>query len=321
MNYSGAEGAEVVYSLKNDSTLADLVLNNIGDAGQIKRKTYQRRLPENPNKDYYYILRESGNTEPILIEYGFIDNVRDANKLKNNIENYAEAVVKALAEYTNYPYTPPGQEIEYDKYIVKRGDTLYSISKRFNIPINEIKRINSLESDNLNIGQALLLNEKSSTYPEANTYIVKAGDTLYSIALNNNTTVSALQEANNLTNNNLKIGQLLQIPDLLPKPDETTSEYETYTVKKGDSLWQISKKFDIPLPELINLNNLTNLTLQIGDQLIVPKQEKVEDIYVVKSGDTLWSIAKDNNISVNDLKSLNNLNNNLLTIGQELIIK
>ena len=61
-----------------------MALNNIGEAGQIKRKAYQRRLPENPNRDYYYILRETGNVEPILVEYGFIDNAKDANKLKNN---------------------------------------------------------------------------------------------------------------------------------------------------------------------------------------------------------------------------------------------
>ena len=44
-------------------------------------------LTENPNKDYYYILRETGNTEPILVEYGFIDNGKDANKLRNNLKD------------------------------------------------------------------------------------------------------------------------------------------------------------------------------------------------------------------------------------------
>lgn len=103
--------------------MANLALNNIGEAGQIKRKVYQRRLPENPNKDYYYILRETGNTEPLLVEYGFIDNARDAEKLTNNIESYVEGVVKAIAEYTNTPYTPPG--VSEGIYIVQRGDTIF----------------------------------------------------------------------------------------------------------------------------------------------------------------------------------------------------
>ena len=128
INAGGGEGAEVVYSLKNEPTLAQRVLDNIGAAGQIKRKIYQRRLPENPNKDYYYILRETGNLEPILIEYGFIDNERDSEKLKNNLNDYAEAVVKAVAEYAGYRYKTPEENKESEIYFVKKGDTLYSIS-------------------------------------------------------------------------------------------------------------------------------------------------------------------------------------------------
>ena len=78
-------------------------MSNIENKGQIKRKSYQRRLPENPNLDYYYILRETNSNEPVLIEYGFIDNKKDADKLKNNIESYAEAVVKSITEYLGYP--------------------------------------------------------------------------------------------------------------------------------------------------------------------------------------------------------------------------
>lgn len=129
INAGGGEGAEIVYALRNNDTLSQIALNNISENGQIKRKVYQRRLPENPNLDYYYILRETGQrTEPILVEYGFIDNINDANRLKNNLLNYVEGVVKAIAEYTNNPYTPPVIN-ETDKYIVKLNDTLYSISK------------------------------------------------------------------------------------------------------------------------------------------------------------------------------------------------
>ncbi len=98
-----------------------MALNNNGEAGQIKRKVYQRRLPENLSKDY--ILRETGNTEPILVGYGFIDNVKDTEKLRNNLDDYVEGVVKAVAEYAGYPYTPPGVVDNY--YIVKKA-TLYT---------------------------------------------------------------------------------------------------------------------------------------------------------------------------------------------------
>ncbi len=255
INAGGGEGAEVVYSLRDNDELATLVLDKIGEKGQLKRKVYQRRLPENPNKDYYYILRETGNTEPILIEYGFIDNKNDAYKLKNNLLEYAEGVVEAISQYLGYDNTEEAKE----EYIVEKGDTLYSLSKRFNISIEELKRINNLNDDILSIGQVLKLSNTDD------------------------------------------------------------NEYDTYIVKKGDSLWAISKEYNIPLNELIKINSLTDLTLQINQELLVPKTNK--NIYIVKAGDTLWSIARKNNINVEELKTINNLTSNLISVGQELIIE
>ena len=76
-----------------------MALDYIGKAGQIKRKAYQRRLPENPSLDYYYIIRDTGNAESILIEYGFIDNKNDANKLENNLENNNINIVSVKVRY------------------------------------------------------------------------------------------------------------------------------------------------------------------------------------------------------------------------------
>lgn len=256
MNAGNGEGAEVVYSLKNNSTLANLILNNINKQGQKIRRVYQRRLPEDPNRDYYYILRETGNTEPVLIEYGFIDNINDSNRLKNNLNDYVEGVVKAITEYIGYPYIPPVNEY----YTVQKGDTLYSISRRYNIPIDDLIRINNLNSDILSIGQKL--------------YFI-----------------------------------------------ENNNEYDTYTVVKGDSLWSISKKYNIRVNDLIELNNLNSNIISIGQTLLVPKIDIEENIYIVEKGDTLWSIAKKNNLEVSKLKELNNLDTNTISIGQKLIIK
>lgn len=327
INAGGGEGAEVVYSLKNDSTLAQSVLNNIGEAGQIKRKIYQRRLPENPNKDYYYILRETGNLEPILIEYGFIDNINDASKLKNNLEDYAEAVVKAVAEYAGYDYVKPGEIIDINKeiYIVKRGDTLYSIARDNNISVAELKNINNITNNTIYVGQELYLKNKIvEEEPSENDdiYVVKKGDTLYSISKKLNISINTLKALNKLNTNEIYVGQQLILCN-----DKNTEEYDVYTVKKGDSLWSISQKYNISVKELIELNNLNNLTLQINQKLEVPKtiivepEENDTEIYIVEKNDTLWSISRKFNISVNELKELNNLTNNLLSIGQELKIK
>lgn len=319
INAGGAEGVEIVYSINSDSTLANMLLDNIGEAGQIKRKAYQRRLPENPNKDYYYIIRETGNAESVLVEYGFIDNTKDAYKLQNNLDNLVEGAVKAIAEYLGVPYTKPGITVnDQDTYTVKKGDTLYSISKNQNIPIDTIIKLNNLTSSNLEIGQQLKLKSDSNNSSNKNQYIVQRGDTLYSLALKYNTTVDKLRKLNNLNTNTLTIGQILVLPI-----ENDIDEYDIYVVKKGDSLWSISRKFNIDINDLIELNNLKDLTLQMNQSILVPKQqENIEtDLYIVKKGDTLWSISNKLNIPVQTLKELNNLNSNLLNVNQQLKIK
>lgn len=284
------------------------------------RKSYQRRLPENPNLDYYYILRETNTDEPILVEYGFIDNKKDSTKLKNNLLDYVEGVVEAIANYLGYDYNMGSTQ---EEYIVQKGDTLYSISRKFNILVDELKRINNLTSNTLSVGQVLKLKE---TPFEEDTYIVQKGDSLFAISQKYNTTVDELKKLNNLNSNTLSIGQILKIPkeivEEIPEeeiPQEEIEDYDIYSVQKGDSLWKIAQLYNIPVNQLIDINNLNNLTLQIGQKLLVPKIE--ENIYMVEKGDTLWSIAKKNNIDVNTLKELNNLNSNLLSVGQQLLIK
>lgn len=106
---------------------------------------------------------------------------------------------------TKEEIVPPSTNI----YIVVAGDTLWSISKRFNTTVNDIKRVNNLTSDILSIGQRLIIPSTSSNNL---TYIVVAGDTLWNISRRFNTTVSDIKRLNNLTSDILSIGQQLIIP-------------------------------------------------------------------------------------------------------------
>lgn len=125
----GGTGAEVIYSLRNSDRLSSIISDNLSAAGQNVRKYYQRRLPSNPNLDYYYILRETPNNESLIVEYGFADDSKDANLLKNNWEDLAEAVVKSLATYIGVPYTP---KISENTYIVKKGDRVFMGNNEYN---------------------------------------------------------------------------------------------------------------------------------------------------------------------------------------------
>ncbi len=220
-------------------------------------------------------------------------------------------------------------------YTVKKGDSLYSIAKKYNTTVNKIMDLNYLKSTNLSIGQVLRIpetytNENEFYLPEFISYTVKKGDSLYSIAKNNNITVDMLMKDNALTSTTISVGQTLKI-----RKSETSfgeeeecfgSDYViptgntiNYKVVKGDSLYNIAKKYNTTVSKIINLNNLKSNTLSIGQILKIPDSSNTV-IYKVKKGDTLYSIAKKYNTTVDSIKSKNNLKTNSLTINQELLI-
>ena len=314
INAGGGDGAEVIYALRNDDTLAKIILNNLEKAGQNPRKVFQRRLPSNTAKDYYFIHRNTGKTEPVIVEYGFLDSTGDdVSQLKNDALKYAEAVVKSLTEYLGIPYDKGPS----DYYIVKAGDSLYSIAAKNNTTVAQLKELNDLTSNNLSIGQKLLLPGSIIT-EVTDYYVVKAGDSLYSIANQNNTTVAELKSLNNLTSNTLSIGQKLILPTGTNMPE--TGDY--YIVKAGDNLYSIAAKNNTTVDEIKALNNLTSNNLSIGQQLILPSEPEIEagNYYIVKAGDSLYAIANKYNTTVDELKRLNNLTSNTLSIGQKLIL-
>ena len=309
INAGGGDGAEVIYALRNKNTLSNLILKELENEGQNIRKVYQRRLPSNTAKDYYFMQRDTGNTESITVEYGFLDSSGDdVNQLKNNWQNYAEAVVRALTEYLNLTYIPVEGS---NYYTVKSGDSLWSIAKKNNVSVSELKETNGLSSNALSIGQVLKIPIKEENQElDINTYIVKKGDNLYKIAQQYNTTVNELIMLNNLTSSALSIGQILKIPQKV---------FNTYVVKSGDSLYKIAQQYNTTVNELISLNNLTSTSLSIGQILKLPSNEI--NTYVVKKGDSLYKIAQQYNTTVNELISLNNLTSTVLSIGQILKIK
>lgn len=255
--------------------------------------------------------RNTGDTQTLTVEYGFLDSTKDdPNQLKNNYKNLAEAVVRAVTNYIGANYIPVNN---VDTYIVQKGDTLYSIARKTNTTVDKLKELNNLSNNTLSIGQVLKLPTKEVNNA---TYIVKSGDTLYSIARKNNTDVNTLKSLNNLTTNTISLGQVLKLPGSTISNQDTN--YNEYIVQKGDSLYAISKKYGISVDKLKEYNNLSSNILSIGQIIKIPIDDTIT--YVVKPGDTLYSIASKNNTTVANLKSKNNLESNLLSIGQVLVI-
>ncbi|MGN1296254.1 MAG: LysM peptidoglycan-binding domain-containing protein [Candidatus Aphodocola sp.] len=313
LNKGGKNGAEIMYPLRNNSKLASLIASNLEDAGQTVLKYYQLRNNNDTSKDDDYLIRNTANNLTIVIDYGYIDNTRDANFLKNNYEKLAEAVVKSIANYAGVSYSPANME---GYYIVKKGDSLWSIASKNNTTVDNIKKLNNLSSNNLSVGQVLKLSydAKKEDIKESNIYTVKKGDSLWLIANKYGTTVDELKSENNLKSNTLSIGQTL----IIPEKKENTNKI-SYVVKKGDSLWLIANKYDTTVEKIKSTNNLKSNTLSIGQVLVIPSSSEFIT-YTVKKGDSLWVIANKYNTTVDNIKKLNNLSSNNLQINQKLIL-
>lgn len=315
VNTANTEGAEVIYALRNTDDLAKLISSSLNQTGINVEKYYQRRLPEDTSKDYYYIHRLTGNTQPILINYGSSD-------IDQNIEKYGEAVVKAIVQYIgeNYDKTEENGTI----YVVKKGDSLYQIARRYGVSVDELKNVNDLTTNNLSIGQYLIIpTAQNSNQDEGETtivYTVQSGDNLYQIARRYNVSVDDIVTLNQLPNNSLSINQQLLIPissNTNSNNNQDISNDILYAVQSGDSLWKIAHQYNVSVNEIKQANNLTSNLLNIGDTLIIPSTNIT---YVVQSGDSLYSIAKKFNTTVDKIKKQNNLTSNLLSIGQVLVI-
>lgn len=223
------------------------------------------------------------------------------------------------------------------EYTVQKGDTLYGISKQFGMSINSIKKLNNLTTSNLEVGQVLQIRENGSP----TTYTVQKGDNLYDISKKFQIPVSELMKINNLTTDSLQIGQVLNLVqnDLAGEEEIIVMPiYENYTVKKGDDLYSIAKRFNTSVDQMIKDNNLTSNLLSIGQVLKVKIGEEeigIEECFgegyenlgkrylehTVTKGDSIYSIARNYNTTVDNIIKLNNLKNTNLSVGQVLKIK
>lgn len=183
-------------------------------------------------------------------------------------------------------------------HIVKKGETLFSISKLYNISIDELKKNNNIPKGKIHVGQELKLNPVQVS--TKNPFIAKA---------------------------------------------EAPQKSTTHKVVSGESFYSISKMYDISVSDLMKINNMTSPKIHAGQELIVSQndddkatntvaekaEKKVENKQVdktptsdktithkVKKGESLYEIAKNNNMTIDELKKINNLSDSKIHFGQEL---
>lgn len=199
-------------------------------------------------------------------------------------------------------------------YRVQAGDNLYRISQRFGISVKELKEINNLSSDVLQINQVLKVSRYSpppavsatssvaqsttelrSALPNSYFYTVVAGDNLYRIARNHDISLNELLEWNSFANSGVKIHPGQQL--IIRNPAEIDEDDED---DEGDAD-----------------EDPARLTLS---QAAEPDSVVIEKVYVVQPKDTLYKIARENGTTVDELKRINSLTSNDLKVGQIIYI-
>lgn len=298
----------------------------------------------------------------------------------------------------------PQPQSAVNMHVVQAGETLFSISKKYGISVEQIKAWNNLTGNDISPGEKLIVgqtttkqtsdsygsDENNSVPPKIKNdtvfYVVQEGEDLYTVSKKNNTTIYKVISLNRMTSQKIYPGMKLIIslpespevkgtsaetatpkttregfdnPDALiikkpapktttetpaPKPKESTvTKVETqsegsgnaivHEVQPKEGLYSISKKYGVTIEQIKKWNNLTTDEIKIGQKLIVgyvgspvvPTPQVTgqteENFHTVSAGETLFSIAKKYGMSVETLKSINNLTDNNIKPGQKLRIK
>ncbi len=254
-----------------------------------------------------------------------------------------EVVVSTVSTDTAAAEGGPG-EITIEEYEVGSGDTLLSIALKFNASPDELRSLNNLRTDLIQIGQVISVPVKPAEptpTPEPFSHVVQAGESLTGIAARYGVSWADIVQVNRLPDANaLRAGMELIIPGFSPTAGSESTDEEgvaavadpaqqaTHTIKAGQTLTQIAQMYDIPLGELQRANNIANASLvKPGQVLTLPGLtvaqaiEALSTTHTVAAGESLSQIAKDYGVPMSEIMRANNMNNaDLLRPGQQLII-
>ncbi|MCY3799030.1 MAG: LysM peptidoglycan-binding domain-containing protein [Chloroflexi bacterium] len=212
---------------------------------------------------------------------------------------------------------PAAEEPEVEPYEVQPGDSLFSISRRFNTTVGRLQELNQLgDSSEIIAGQTIAVPAADESSYEV--YVVAEADSLLSIAERYGADVSELIALNEIADEGeLTEGQTI----LVPRIDD--GKFAAHVVRSGDTLYDISRLYNTTVAQLRSLNDIEDGDgLTIGRSIIVPRvDETLLDRYVVRSGDSLYSIASQLDVDLPVLQELNQLADvRDIQIGRALLI-
>ncbi|MHB1685827.1 MAG: LysM peptidoglycan-binding domain-containing protein [Ignavibacteriaceae bacterium] len=298
----------------------------------------------------YHKVRRGENLNSIAVKYGVdIDALKDWNNISGN----RIVAGKKLKIFTDrsLKYVAENEEVAYAKtslfrYRVKRGETLSGLAIKFGIPSVTIKRWNHLTSNNLTAGKYVKIytnNQVSSlgdntykTSANINYYTVKRGDAIGEIADKYQVPVTSIRKWNGLRSNKIVAGKRLKIysdADVNDIGDNggSSSSVENYKIRKGDTIGKIAEKYHVPVASIKKLNGIKGNDIDAGETLKISRHPLKTEVaghrsslkdkpkyHRVTRGESLYSIARSYDLSVEELKSINRLSGNEIKVGQKI---
>ncbi|MCX2493094.1 LysM peptidoglycan-binding domain-containing protein [Pedobacter sp. PF22-3] len=369
--------AVVLFALNIANAKANTARDSIGVENNNGKKLI---VHQTVAKDTYYSIGRRYNVSP-----------KDIMAFNNNKYLQVGVIIKVP---TNVPFAATGSSntettsatANVIEHTIKPKENLNMLAEKYGTTINEIKALNQLKGNNLSIGQVLKIPAKNGTQnvaaepavtppaknnteSTANTtplsdqtmieHTVAAKEFLGKIAEKYGTTVEEVKKANNLSGNNLRIGQKLKIPatkninenkvvtvaDEKPvQESKSTDAAGTHTVLRNETIFTIAKQYGITAYQIRTMNNLPDNAITIGQVLKVPgggivtdvqvpKEKQAETkaketpaaneesfIHTVATGENIFSIAKKYNLTAFQIRTANKLEDNNIKVDQKLII-
>ncbi|SDG98874.1 LysM repeat-containing protein [Pedobacter terrae] len=369
--------AVVLFALNIANAKANTARDSIGVENNNGKKLI---VHQTVAKDTYYSIGRRYNVSP-----------KDIMAFNNNKYLQVGVIIKVP---TNVPFAATGSSntettsatANVIEHTIKPKENLNMLAEKYGTTINEIKALNQLKGNNLSIGQVLKIPAKNGTQnvtaeppvtpPAKNNtestvkntpssdqtmieHTVAAKEFLGKIAEKYGTTVEEVKKANNLSGNNLRIGQKLKIPatknidenkvdavaDEKPvQESKSTDAAGTHTVLRNETIFTIAKQYGITAYQIRTMNNLPDNAIAIGQVLKVPgggivtdvqvpKEKQAETkaketpvaneenfIHTVANGENIFSIAKKYNLTAYQIRTANKLDDNNIKVGQKLII-
>ena len=303
---------------------------------------------------HHHKVRKGENLGVIARQYGIkVSELQQANDMKSSRIRAGQTLLIPI-KVTPKPKSSKGKKPHKVRtYIVQSGDDVASVARKFGISQDSVRAWNSLDvaaivktGDTLVVSKPEPKPQVESGRPQKDRpkiskgakYAVREGDTFADIAKSYGVPVVMLMQANQGFSRRLTVGDSLEIPEYVKKKAEkkpakseskpaakktSNEKVSVYVVQQGDNLSSISRKFGTSVAKIQELNSMGKSTsLSVGQKLKVASAPEAEyKVHTVKKGEGLWDIARQYNVTIEDIVKWNDLNDTKIKMGEKLKIK